>query len=124
MYRILILIVLVAVGNVVGITGAEPTVRLVVRGETNLRSSFAEDFKNEAKLLGLATEIVDLKSPHDYLIVIAQESSLGGAAAAVIALDGDDQVVASVVRSGRFSGKGAMSACTKELAKRIAILRR
>ena len=49
---------------------------------------------------------------------------MSGAAAAVVALDRDGAVVASVVRSGRLSGRGAMNACTKEIAKKIATLKR
>jgi len=99
-------------------------VRIVVRGETNLTTNFVEDFKAESKALRMTVEVVDRRIPHDYTIVLAQESSVGGAAAAVIALDDDQNVVASVVRSGRLSGRGALNACTKELAKKIAILKK
>ena len=60
---------------------------------------------------------------YDYNIVVAQESSISGAAAAVIALDSKGLFVASVVRSGRWSGKGAFNASAKELAKKISLLR-
>lgn len=99
-------------------------VRIVVRGETNLSTNFVEDFKSESKALGVTVEVVDRRSPHEYTIVLAQESSVAGAAAAVMALDDDQNVVASVVRSGRLSAKGALNACTKELAKKIAILKK
>jgi hypothetical protein len=68
--------------------------------------------------------VVDRNAEKDYTIVLAQESTVGSAAAAVIALDRSGDLAASVVRSGRMSGKGAVNACTKELAKKIAILRR
>lgn len=56
-------------------------------------------------------------------MVLAQETSVGGAASAVIALDKDCTFVASVVRSGRFTGKGALNASAKEVAKKMAVLR-
>jgi hypothetical protein len=56
-------------------------------------------------------------------IVVAQESSVSGAAAAVIALDSKGLFVASVVRSGRWSGKGAFNASAKELTKKLSSLR-
>ncbi|HST12382.1 MAG TPA: hypothetical protein VLL05_18550 [Terriglobales bacterium] len=60
---------------------------------------------------------------YDYNIVVAQESSISGAAAAVIALDNKGLFVASVVRTGRMSGKGAFNASAKELTKKLAALR-
>ena len=47
---------------------------------------------------------------------------MGGAAASVIVLDKKGLFVASVVRSGRWSGKGALNAVAKELAKKLAVL--
>ena len=58
----------------------------------------------------------------EYNIIIAQESSIGGAAASVVVLDRSGHLVASVVRSGRMSGKGAFNATAKELAKKLAVL--
>jgi hypothetical protein len=49
---------------------------------------------------------------YEYNIVAAQESSVG-AAVAVIALDGKGLFVASMVRSGRWSGKGAFNGLGK-----------
>ena len=60
---------------------------------------------------------------YDYNIIVAQEGSVSGAAAAVIALDAKGQFVASVLRSGRWSGKGAFNASAKELTKKLAVLR-
>jgi hypothetical protein len=99
------------------------SLRIAVTGESNLRAKFVQSMKDAGKDEGLSIEVVprsdgDLK----YTVIIAQESSLGGAAAAVIALDRDGEVIASVVRSGRMSGSGAMNACAKELAKKLAIL--
>jgi hypothetical protein len=42
----------------------------------------------------------------------------------VIVLDRDGNIALSVVRSGRLSGKGAINACTKEVVKKIAILKK
>lgn len=98
-------------------------VRFAVQGETNLTTYFVDAFKREATEAGLSVQLSE-RSAADYNIVVAQESTLGSAAAAVIALDKDATLVASVVRSGRLSGKGSINACAKELAKRIAILKK
>lgn len=99
------------------------TLRVSVTGESNLRSNFIDDLKDTAREVGLNVEVVAKSDAgKTYTIVIAQESTIGSAAAAVIALDADGDVAASVVRSGRLSGRGAMNACAKELAKKLAIL--
>ncbi|MBI2682716.1 MAG: hypothetical protein HYX26_05785 [Acidobacteriales bacterium] len=59
---------------------------------------------------------------YDYNVLIAQETSLSGASAAVVVVDRKGKFVASVVRAGRWSGKGALNASAKELAKKLAIL--
>jgi hypothetical protein len=71
----------------------------------------------------MTLQLAKFSESYEYNIVLAQESSVSGAAAAVIALDDKGQFVASVVRSGRWSGKGAFNASAKELAKKIAALR-
>lgn len=43
---------------------------------------------------------------------------------AAIVLDRDGAVVMSVVRSGRLSAKGSMNACAKEIAMKLAVLRK
>ncbi len=102
-----------------------PVVRIAVQGETNLVPNFIETFKAESRALGLQVEIVERRSATlDYNILIAQETTLGSAAAAIVATSRDGDLVASVVRSGRFSGRGAINACTKELAKKIAVFKR
>ena len=68
-------------------------------------------------------QVVRPDEAYDYNIVIAQESSVSGAAAAVIVLDTKGLFVASVVRSGRWSGKGAFNASAKELVKKLSVLR-
>lgn len=122
----LMLAVCLASFSTVGLSqsGAPPTVSIVIRGETNLRASLVEALRSEANSAGLDLRVVDWRTPHDYTVILAQETSMAGAAAAVIALDADQEVVASVVRSGRLSGKGAMNACAKELVKRLVALRR
>lgn len=71
----------------------------------------------------MSLQLVRSDETYDYSIVVAQESSVSGAAAAVIVLDAKGLFVASVVRSGRWSGKGAFNASAKELAKKVAVLR-
>jgi hypothetical protein len=102
---------------------AQKPLRIAVTGESNLRTKFVESMKDAGRDFGLSVEIIPKSDEgRNYTIIIAQESSLGGAAAAVIALDRDGEVAASVVRSGRLSGSGAMNACAKELAKKLAVL--
>ena len=67
--------------------------------------------------------LVERGAEFDYNVVIVQESSISGAAAAIIVLDRTSSFVASVVRSGRWTGKGAFNASTKELAKKIPLLK-
>ena len=99
------------------------TVRVFPQGQTDLVLNFVQGFRAEAMRHGLVVEFVDRHAERDYTFVIAQESTFGSAAAAVVALDQGGDLVASVVRSGRLSGKGAINACVKELAKKLAILR-
>lgn len=53
---------------------------------------------------------------HGYNIVVAQESSLAGAAATVIALDSKGLFVASLVRAGHCSGRGSVQRVGQETA--------
>jgi hypothetical protein len=71
----------------------------------------------------LGLQLVRSDEGYDYNIVVAQETTVGSAAAAVLALDRKGLFVASVVRSERVSGKGALNASAKELAKKLAALR-
>lgn len=102
---------------------AQETVKVFAQGDSSRLPDFIESCKREFKESGMNLQLVRPEESYDYNIVIAQESSLGGAAAAVIALDGKGLFVASVVRSGRMSGKGAFNASAKELAKKLAVLR-
>lgn len=68
-------------------------------------------------------QLVKPDERYDYNVIVAQESSMSGAAAAVIVLDANGRFIASVVRSGRWSGKGAFNASAKELAKKVGVLR-
>lgn len=97
---------------------AQAPLRLVITGETNLRLHFAE----QLRAAGLAFDLVSRGEQPGFTLVIAQESTLGTATAAVIVLDAAGDVATSVVRSGRFSGRGALNACAKEIAKRLTSL--
>jgi hypothetical protein len=96
---------------------AQEAVGVTVQGETNLNTSFVESLRSA----GFAVRIVP-KADARYHLLVAQETTIGSAAAAVIVLDAGRDIVASVVRSGRFSGQGALNACAKELAKRLKAL--
>jgi hypothetical protein len=119
-------IVVSALGLHGGASGQQPAttakvIRLAITGETNLKTDFIESLKNAARDAKLTIEIVPKSDPGlDYTVILAQETSVGGAAGAVIALDRNQDVAASVVRSGRFSGGGALNACAKELVKKLA----
>jgi hypothetical protein len=97
--------------------------KLLVQGDTSRLPDFVESFRRELAERGISMKVVDRGADYDYNVVLAQESTLGSAAAAVIVLDRGGGFVASVVRSGRFSGKGAFNASAKELAKKISILK-
>jgi hypothetical protein len=98
------------------------TLRVYVQGDSSRLSDFVEDCRHEFENRGIKLQTVPFDSDFEYNIVIAQESSMGGAAAAVIALDKKGLFVASVVRSGRMSGKGALNASAKELAQKLVVL--
>jgi ABC-type glycerol-3-phosphate transport system substrate-binding protein len=98
------------------------TVKVYVQGDTSRLADFVETCKREFANRGLKFELVSFEGDFEYNIVIAQESAAGGAAASVVVLDRKGLLVASVVRSGRVSGKGALDATAKELAKKLAIL--
>jgi hypothetical protein len=98
------------------------TVSVFVQGDTSRLADFVESCKHEFSDRGLKLQLVSSDGEFQYNVVIAQESSVSGAAAAVVALDRKGVFVASVVRSGRMSGKGALNASAKELAKKLAIL--
>jgi hypothetical protein len=85
-------------------------------------SDFIESCKREFAEQGLQISLVRSDGDYDYNVIVAQESSMSGAAGAVVVLDHKGLFVASVVRSGRWSGKGALNASAKELAKKLAIL--
>jgi hypothetical protein len=103
-------------------THGNKPVRVFVQGDSSRLPDFVNDCKHEFPEHGLELTLVRSDAGYDYNIVVAQESSLSGAASAVIALDGKGLFVASVVRSGRMSGKGALNSAAKELAKKLATL--
>ena len=102
---------------------AQETLKVFAQGDSSRLPDFMESCKREFKEKGMDLQIVRPEQGYDYNVVVAQESSVGGAAAAVIALDAKGLFVASVVRSGRWTGKGALNASAKELAKKISVLR-
>lgn len=102
---------------------AQETVKVFAQGDSSRLPDFIESCKREFRENKMNLQLVRPDEGYDYNIVVAQESSVSGAAAAVIALDGKGLFVASVVRSGRWTGKGAFNASAKELAKKIALLR-
>lgn len=106
-----------------GAQAATP-IRVVVQSETNLAPQFVETLKSEGRTAGLTFQITDAQSEADYRVYLMQETTVGSAAAAIIVLDKTGAIVTSVVRSGRLSGHGAINACTKEVVKRIAILKK
>lgn len=124
--RILFLLTMALVTASFGYTqvsAPHPVLRVVVQGDTARLPDFVENLRREFAERGMALSLVNRDTDHDYNIVLAQESSLGGAAAAVVVLDAKAVFVTSVVRSGRATAKGAFNATAKELAKKIAILR-
>lgn len=101
----------------------QETVRVFAQGDSSRLPDFIESCKREFGEHGMNLQLVRPDDSYDYNIILARESSVSGAAAAVIALDNKGLFVASVVRSGRWSGKGAFNASAKELAKKLAVLR-
>ena len=98
-------------------------VKMIVQGDSPSLPDFLESLRRDCTDRGITLTLVDRASEFDYNIILAQESTIGSAAAAVVVLDRTATFVTSVVRSGRLSGKGAFNASAKELAKKIAILR-
>ena len=96
-------------------------IRITVQSQTNLAPQFIDTLKKEGAASSLTFQLVDSGVDADYRIYLMQETTLDSAAAAVLVLDRTGGVVTSVVRSGRLSGKGAINACTKEIATRLAI---
>jgi len=105
------------------IAKGQDTVRIFAQGDSSRLPDLIESCKREFSEHGMKLQLVRSGEPYDYNLVVAQESSISGAAAALLALDSKGIFVASVVRSGRWSGKGAFNASAKELAKKISLLR-
>lgn len=106
--------------------GAPPQqdiVRVLVQGDSSRLPDFVESCRRGFADRGMKLLLAKFDESYDYNIVLAQESSVSGASAAVVALDSKGRFIASVVRSGRWSGKGAFNASAKELAKKLAVLR-
>jgi hypothetical protein len=92
-------------------------VKAYVQGDSSRLADFVQECQREFPLQGLKLEVVPFDNL-EYNIVIAQESSIGGAAASAVVLDRSGHLVASVVRSGRMSGKGAFNATVSQEAGR------
>jgi hypothetical protein len=107
----------------VQVSAAQETVKVFAQGDSSRLPDFIASCKREFKEKGMDLQVVRPNEGYEYNIVVAQESAMGGAAAAVIVLDKNGLFIASVVRSGRWSGKGAFNASAKELAKKISLLR-
>jgi hypothetical protein len=117
------LILLLALACTTTLSQSEPrVVKVYVQGDTSRLADFVAECQREFADHGLKLQLVPFDGNFEYNIVIAQESSLSGAAASVVVLDRKGLLVASVVRSGRLSGKGAFNASAKELAKKLAVL--
>lgn len=106
----------------VGPAPSRSVLRVWVQGDTSRLADFVASCKREFSERNIDIQIAKSDEAFEYNIVVVQESSIGGAAGAVVVLDGKGRFVASVVRSGRWSGKGALNASAKELAKKIAIM--
>jgi len=123
---VILAVILVLVSASSGTTKAQSRtvqLRVMVQGDSSRLPDFVQSLQREFKEEGMQIDLVERGAEFDYNIVLAQETSVSGASAAVVALDKNCNFVASVVRAGRFSGKGALNASAKELAKKIAILK-
>jgi hypothetical protein len=56
-----------------------------------------------------------------YTVTTAQETTIASAPAAAIALDKNGDIAASVVRSGRMSERGALTACARNLVQKLLV---
>src|SRR5664279_1502708 len=75
------------------------TVSVFVQGDTSRLADFVESCKHEFAEHGMRVQLVSSDGDYQYNLVIAQESSVSGAASAVIVLDRKGVLVASIVRS-------------------------
>jgi hypothetical protein len=96
-------------------------VRVAVIGDAGIREPFIKSLEAAGRHASLHFELVPRPNA-DYTLLIAQDTTIGSAAAAVTALDRRGDVALSIVRSGRITGRGALDACAKQLAKDLARL--
>lgn len=100
-----------------------PVVHVAVVGETSLKTNFIQDLRNAGAEAKIQITVTTKDDPNlRYTLIVAQETTISSAAAAVVVLDSSADVVTSVVRSGRMTARGALNACAKEIAKRLAVL--
>ena len=119
---VLVMAVILPLASLAQSGQAQKTVSVFVQGDTSRLADFVESCKREFANHGMNLQLVPSDGDYQYNVVIAQESSISGAASAVVVLDRKGVFVASVVRSGRWTGKEALNASAKELAKKLAVL--
>lgn len=104
-------------------SGTQKVIKIFVQGDSSRMPDFIEECQKEFATQGLKLQVVNtITEDYKYNVILAQETTYAGAAAGVIALDKKGVFVASVVRSGRVSGKSALNSASKELAKKIEVL--
>jgi ABC-type glycerol-3-phosphate transport system substrate-binding protein len=104
-------------------SGAQKLVKIFVQGDSSRMPDFIEECQKEFAAEGLKLQVVNtITEDYKYNVILATETTYAGAAAGVIALDRKGAFVASVVRSGRVSGKSALNSASKELAKKLGTL--
>jgi hypothetical protein len=92
--------------------------RVWLQGDTSRLADFVESCRQAFSEKGIDFQVADSSGTFDYNIVVVQESSISGASGAVVALDRNGRFVASVVRAGRWTGKGALNASAKNSPRR------
>ncbi len=110
---LLLLFVFVSFAGTPPFTGTS-NLRVTIQGNSASIPDFVESLRRELIGVGITIKLVGRSEEYDYSIVVAQETTLGSAAAAVIALDHNGSFVTSVLRSGRITGKGAFNASAKD----------
>jgi hypothetical protein len=105
--RMLILILVTAYSvSLAQSVPAPRTVKVYVQGETRGVALFVDASQREFAKHGMKFQPVPSEGDFEYNIVIAQELEWKEATASVVVLDRRGFLLASVVRSGRWSGRG------------------
>jgi hypothetical protein len=87
---------------------AQKTVSVFVQGDTSRLADFVESCRREFADRGLKLQLVSSDGEFQYNVVIAQESSVSGAAAAVVALDRKGVFCRVRCAVGENVGKGGL----------------